>query len=105
MVIGIIKKGTKKAVNGAKVSTNKTKEAALKLKEETVKAVTTALVAAFGFIIALSWRDYLNELFEGINQVSPLQGKLASALIITILSVVGIMIVTKFGMKKEKDAN
>lgn len=73
----------------------KAKESAKKLKQETKKAINTAIVAAFGFLMALAWRDVITEYINATGIVTPTQGKLISALVITFISVLGILIVTK----------
>lgn len=71
------------------------KASARKLKTETKKAISTAMVAAFGFVIALAWKDVIIEYIDTLTASSPLQGKLIGALIVTIIAVIGILIVTK----------
>jgi len=73
----------------------KTKETTKKFKLETKKSISTAIIAAFGFLIALTWKEVITEFVDKISSASPVQGKLISALIITIISVFGILIVTK----------
>jgi len=65
-------------------------------KRELKKSVLSAVVAAFGFLIALSWRDVIIEYVDKISSLSPVQGKLISAVIITIICVLGILIMTRF---------
>jgi len=77
------------------------KAAAKKFKLELKKSISTAIVAAFGFLIALSWRDVIVEYISKIENVSPLKGGLISASIITVFSVIGILIVTKIFSSKE----
>jgi len=79
----------------------KTKESARKLNRELKKSISTALVAAFGFLIALAWRDLIQKWIETISTKNPLQGQLITALIITIVSVLGILIVTKLFSVRE----
>ncbi len=73
----------------------KAKESAKKFKKEVKKSVTTAIVAAFGFLMALSWRDVITGYVSKISELSPVKGQFISAVIITIVSVAGILIVTK----------
>ena len=82
--------------NKKEVYLKKTKESATKLKKEFKKSINTALVAAFGFIIALSWRNVITELIENISKNSPLKGELISAIIVTFFGVVGILLVSRF---------
>ena len=79
----------------------KAKRSALKFKREFKKSTTTAMVAAFGFLIALTWRDVISEWVAKISKVSPLQGNLISAIIITIVSVVGILIISRLNNEEK----
>ena len=63
---------------------------------ETRKAVATAILAAFGFLMALSWREVIAEWVDGLAEMSLVQGRLFEALMVTLISVLGILIVTKF---------
>jgi hypothetical protein len=78
-----------------KITKEKIKTAAKKFKTEMKKQINTALVAAFGFLIALAWRDAITEYVDKITEASPVKGKLISALIITFISVLGIFLVTR----------
>lgn len=71
-------------------------------KKELKKSTNTALIAAFGFIIALSWRDFITEIIEKITSLGPAQGKLLGAIIVTIISVIGILITTKLLSENEE---
>ena len=71
--------------------------------KELRKALSTAVIAAFGFLMALVWRDVITEWVNEISSKSPVQGKLVSALIVTIISVVGIMLVAKLLSDKEPE--
>lgn len=73
----------------------KTKESAKKFKREVKKSTNTAIVAAFAFLIALSWRDLITEYVNKISTNNLLQGKFISAITITLISVLGILLVTK----------
>ena len=81
---------------------NKAKSGVKKFHSEFNKAVNTAIMAAFGFLIALVWKDVITEFVNKISAKSPVQGKLFSALIVTIICVLGIMILTKIFSEKEK---
>ena len=83
----------------------KARKHAKEFNKEFRKAINTAIMAAFGFLIALVWKDVITEFVDGISQKSPVQGKLFSALLVTIICVFGILIVTKvFSEKQEADA-
>jgi hypothetical protein len=78
----------------------KAKQSALSFKRELKKSVTTALAAAFGFLIALSWREVITSWIEKISSFSPIKGNFISAILITIISVIGILLVSKFSNEK-----
>ncbi len=71
-----------------------------KFRLEMKKAISTAIVAAFGFLIALVWKDVITEYVSTITQISPVQGKLIEAIIITIIAVIGILIITRIFAEK-----
>jgi hypothetical protein len=84
-----------------KVSEKKKFEKVDNFKKEFNNSINTAIVAAFGFLIALAWRDVITGFVDSISQTSPVQGKLISALIITLVGVLGIMLTSKLFAKKE----
>ncbi len=69
------------------------------------KNTAVAILAAFAFIIALVWRDAIQ---EGVNALVvhldiPKEGyifNLIAAIIVTMICVVGILIVSKWAEKK-----
>ena len=78
----------------------RTKESAKKFKRELKKSINTAIVAAFSFLIALAWRDVITGYVNKISELSPVKGQLISAIIITIICVIGILIITKIFAKE-----
>ena len=81
----------------------KTKQSAAKLKKELKKSILVAITAALGFLIALSWKELISELVRNISKTNPLQGKFVETITITLLSVLGILLITKlFAEKSEK---
>jgi len=73
----------------------KAKASANKFNSEFKKALHTAIIAAFSFIMALSWRDVITGYVEKVSSASPIQGQLFGALIIcfgfaTITGFLGI---------------
>lgn len=72
-----------------------TKKPIKKFRREFRKSFGIAIIAAFGLVTALSWKDVITEYLEKIISLSPIQGKLISALIITIISVIVIILITK----------
>ncbi|MBT4334503.1 hypothetical protein HON86_00385 [Candidatus Woesearchaeota archaeon] len=64
-------------------------------KKELKKTLLTTMVAAFGFLLAISWREVLGEYIAVVTSLSPVQGSLIEAGFITIIVVFGILIFTK----------
>ncbi len=84
------------------IASLKARESARRFKAEFKKAIGTAIVAAFGFLIALVWKDVITEWVSTISASSPVQGKLIEAVLVTLIAVIGIVIVAKvFAEKKE----
>ena len=71
-------------------------------KKEIKKSLLTAIVAAFGFLMALEWREVIKEWVDGLVSASPIQARLVGAGIVTLISVLGILIFTKL-LKEEED--
>lgn len=82
-----------------------TKQTIHNLKNETKKHLVTAIVAAFGFIIALVWKDTIKEYVNIIVEKFPIYGASQSiisfytAIITTIIAVIGIFIITRWAAK------
>ena len=95
-----------KIKNNAKKHTVKTKERVKHFSSELRKTIHTAVLVAFGFLIALVWRDVIQGWVTNISSHSPVQGQLISALIVTVICVLGIIIITRFlGEKKIKKSS
>lgn len=86
----------KEIKENTKIRIQRAKEKAKEFNREIKKALYTAILAAFGFLIALVWRDVIQSWVEKISASSPVQGQLISALLVTIICVGGILIATKF---------
>src|SRR3989344_6929737 len=87
----------------------RTRSSAAELRQETRKHVVTAVIAAFGFIIALVWKDVITSYVGIIVEKLTLSGPehlilLYSALITTIIAVIGIVIINKWGNKPVEEA-
>jgi hypothetical protein len=73
------------------------------LSSEFKKQTSTAIMAAFGLIIALSWKDVITDAVNKVNFFNN-YGLLASAIVLTLISVLGILLVSnwaKFGEEKK----
>ena len=75
----------------------------VKLSEVKIN-IATAIAAAFGFVIALIWKEIIVGLFAlaglTINDITSLTGAavaIVAGIIITIVCVFGIMYITKWG--------
>ena len=69
------------------------------------KNITTAVMAAFGIMIALVWRDVVNEAInETVKMLSIPQGgftfQIVSAFIVTVVCIVGIAYFSRWSEKK-----
>lgn len=83
------------------------KKSLSKFKDEFRKQASIAIIAAFGFLIALSWKDFVSEVVNQI--VASVQGiksvyllKFVAAVVVTIVSIVGIMFASKFNVSEEE---
>ncbi len=72
------------------------------LKSEFKKQTSTAIMAAFGLIIALSWKDVITDAISRIDFVKG-YGLLMSAVILTIVSVIGILVISKWAKEEVKN--
>jgi len=66
------------------------------------RSLSTAILAAFAFLMALSWREYIDSLIDSLFSIDTAQGDLISALAVTFFSVIGIILVTKFLQVEDK---
>jgi|TARA_B100001971_G_C18223754_1_gene558929 hypothetical protein len=77
-----------------------------KFQKEFRKQATLAMIAAFGFLIALAWRDFLSDsttrLIEKLGVTEALYFyKFIAAVLITLIAIVGIMIVSKIKVEEK----
>jgi len=73
-------------------------------KKEFKKQLVVAISSAFGFLIALSWRDAIASSIQSMVIKMGVSEKIIyyqflSAIIITILSVLGLIVVSKWASK------
>jgi hypothetical protein len=90
----------KKLTKSEKKLLKKTIRDSLKAKagrvhKESKKILLTAIVAAFSFLMALSWREVIIEYIDLLESLSPIQGKLIEALLVTIIAIIGILLAKK----------
>jgi hypothetical protein len=75
-------------------------------KTEFKTQTSTAIVAAFGLIIALAWKDVITTLMQSVTTAkffenNPYISPLISAALITAVSVLGLIVVARWTKKKE----
>ena len=76
------------------------KASTTKFQREFRRSLVTAITAAFGFLIALVWKDVITEYVNAITKISPVQSQLISALIVTLVGVLGILIISKLSVEE-----
>ena len=101
MVLKKTKETTKRLLGKTRID-DKLIEGTKTLKKEVRKHIITAITAAFGFLIALAWRDaisaWINTIVEKFN-FSEGWYQFFAALVVTIICVIGIVFVSKFEEK------
>jgi len=80
------------------------KDSALRFKTEFKKQVVVAISAALGFLIALSWRTPIQNSIDNLIKLLGLKGsaiylEFFSALLITLIAVLGLMWISKWNVK------
>jgi preprotein translocase subunit SecD len=80
----------------------KIKNSGHKIGKEFKKSISTAVIAAFSLIVALAWKDVITSYVVKIQSATPIKGELITALFITLVSVLGILIISKILGTKEK---
>ena len=68
--------------------------------------VSTAIIAAFSFLMALAWKDVIVHAVnafvkEEIVTASPYIPELISAIVVTLIAIVGIFLVTSWAKKPQ----
>jgi citrate lyase alpha subunit len=85
---------------------NNTSKFITDFKHELKKSIVTAITAALGFLIAIAWKDVVVNLVNntivkfGVKK-SSIASQTYSALIITIICVIGIMLVSSWANKQK----
>ncbi len=100
-----VEKKIKKEVEKRVSALDKAKSKALKFKDEFKKHTLTAVSAAFGFLIALSWREPISDLVNYIIEAIGVSEKFIlykfiSAVVITIVAVLALMVISKWNSKE-----
>jgi len=80
----------------------KIKSSGHKLGKEFKKSMNTAIVAAFSLIVALVWKDVITSYVDKIKSMTSINSALISALFITLISVLGILLISRILSTEEK---
>lgn len=77
------------------------------VKIEAKKKASIAISAAFAFVIALFWRDAVQEAIDKVLETLGLTGsayiyKIITAVVVTILCVIGIIFISRWGETEKK---
>ncbi|MBM3230563.1 hypothetical protein FJZ22_02835 [Candidatus Pacearchaeota archaeon] len=64
------------------------------LKSEFRNQASTAIITAFGLVIALAWKDVITELVTKLNPAN--NSLLLSAIIVTFIGILGIALISKW---------
>ncbi|MFW5847234.1 MAG: DUF5654 family protein [Nanoarchaeota archaeon] len=75
-----------------------------KFSKDFKNTLGTALAAAFGFLMAFTWRDVIAIYIDKIALKSPLKGQLMATIILTIISVLAIMIISRYLIDKKEES-
>ncbi len=77
------------------------------LRGEFKKHSSTAMIAALSFLIAISWKDLIVKLVQQNLKIEALEtypylAELFTAVIVTMIAIIGIAIVSNWAQKEDK---
>ena len=103
--VKIVEKEVKKRLHQRVVG--RAKNSAGRFKSEFKKQAVTAITAAFAFLIALSWRtpiqNSVNKVIENLGLIGKeIYIEYLSAIIITIVAVIALILLSKWASEKDK---
>ena len=83
-------------------------EEAMRFRKDMQKNIATAILAAFAFIIALVWKDAIQESVDKLLKVLNLTGtgylyRVFTAIFVTVICVFGMMQISKWAESEKKD--
>ena len=84
-----------------KIIKEKIKTHAGSFGKEFKKQTGAAIMAAFGLIIALAWKDVITDFVSKLN-IANSYGLIVSALFVTLISVFGILLISKWAKSNEE---
>lgn len=68
------------------------KEEKVGIRKQFKKSLSTAIITAFSLLAALSWADVIKGYINRVESLSIAQGNLITALIVTFLAAIAILI-------------
>ena len=100
-----VKKMHKKLSAQLKKQKNQFHRRSLNVASKFREHASTAIIAALSFLIALAWKDLITKIFQENIKISSLErypylAELYSAILITFLAILAIMVVSKWVKKK-----
>ncbi len=87
----------------------KFKKEAIEVRREFRRNMVTAITAAFAFVIALQWKDVITDginyliMFSGLPQGQAFGFKVVSAIAVTFIAVLGVLLTTRFLARKSEN--
>jgi MFS superfamily sulfate permease-like transporter len=85
-----------------------TKKSTLYLKSEFRKHASTAIIAAFSFLIALVWKDLIVKLVQNNTKLTlldkyPYLPELITAITVTLIAILGITLISLWATKPNQE--
>jgi hypothetical protein len=90
----------RRVIEATRASALRARESAKRFKQEFKKTSGGAIIGAIGLVVALAWKDVVDQYLLRFKDA--LQGKIISALFITAISVLLIMVITKLMQESEE---
>lgn len=92
----------------AKFASGRTRRKAAIIHSKFKEHASTAMIAAFSFLIALAWKDVIVKLVQNNIRVTllekyPYLADLITAIIVTIIAIIAIAVVSKWAQKPENE--
>jgi len=102
----IIIKGGKRIGKGVLRHKKEIEAEARRFRRDVQKKIATAILAALGFVIALVWRDAIQESVDKVLKVLNITGtgyfyKILTAILVTIICVIAIMQISRWSEKEK----
>ena len=101
----LIKKVTRKATHATRRATYSTIRSTKYLHSQFRQHASTAMIAAFSFLIAIAWKDLIVSIVKDSTNIAllekyPYLPNLVTAIIVTIIAVIGIALISRWAKKE-----